>query len=656
MKRVLAIGLIGVLAACGERAPSLPVAKALSPEGARHFAMSWSPDGKRIAYWAPSTDTVAGAQLWVANADFSSPIKLPAVANVAIGTAAPASWSPDGTKLAATSSEFSLGDVVVVPSSGGAARRITFGPGLSFNGLWNRDGDRIEIIQTVEGGTIRSASYSLASGKLVSMVPGETHPFFAHWSPDGSHTMYVKVVGPKSTIWVADSVGEHAQQLTTEGFESTPVITSDQPWSPDGKEILYESRRTGTSDLWVVPIDGGKPRQLTRDIRNDYFGSWSDDGKWIAFISDRGRQIDTWLVPSAGGAETRVTDTPAEELEPPKFRPGTSELAIVGATSESGVWSADVAGGKETRLTPDSVRVTFFNIAPDGKQFDFVIARGGGIEDLAIAPIAGGTYRTLTSGGGTVQTPWWSPSGSKIAFASDRAGQGDIFVIDAAGGAAKQLESWPGTQQNPTWALDDSWIYFVSDRDTKIGDVWKVAPTGGEPIRVTHEAAVNNLNGRRGVDALFVNTFGQRGGVFPTSRIGADGKLHVIWDKSSSFTGAISPRGDSIIAVVDQPNGRPQEMILPANGGPGRVVLPPSEGPGDWSEDGKFLVYYFRSGGSSHMGILTLADGTKRQLTHSPDSDSGAEWTPDGKTVVFIRRHNVSRISTVDLSKELTAK
>jgi hypothetical protein len=199
-------------------------------------------------------------------------------------------------------------------------------------------------------------------------------------------------------------------------------------------------------------------------------------------------------------------------------------------------------------------------------------------------------------------------------------------------------------------------IYFISDRDTKIGDVWKVAPTGGEPVRVTHEAAVNNLNGLRGVDALFVNTFGQRGGVFPTSRIGADGRLHVIWDKSSSFTAAISPRGDSIIAVVDHPNGRPESMILPANGGTGRVVLPPSEGAGNWSEDGKFLVYYFRAGGSNHIGILTLADGTKRQLTHSPDGESGAEWTPDGKTLVFIRRHNVSRISTVDLSKLLAGK
>jgi len=655
MKRVIAIGIVGVLLGCGEQAPSLPGARALSPDAATQFGVSWSPDGKRIAYWAPVADSALEFQLWVAHADLSAPVKLPVTARQRITNAIPASWSPDGTQLAAYSTQFGAGDVVIAPAAGGSARRITRGQGIFFNGPWNHDGDKVEVIETAEGGTFRTSAFSLSEGTMVPLVPHETHPYFAHLSPDGSHILYMQIDGPRSTLWVADSVGEHPRQLTTEGFEAFPAFGGSQSWSPDGKEILYESRRTGTSDLWIVPIAGGTPRQLTHDVRNDYNGTWSSDGKWVAFVSDRGRQLDVWVIPSAGGTETRVTDTPAEETETPRFRPGTSELAFIGYTSHSGVWAVDVADGKETRLTPDTLRTSWFDIAPDGKQFDFVIERGGSIQDLAVAPVTGGTIRMLTSGGGSVTTPFWSPTGSKIAFASDRAGAGDIFVVDAAGGPLKQLEKWPGYEGPVAWGRDDSWIYFISDRDAKLSDVWKVSPAGGEPVRVTRVGAVNSLYGRRGVDALYVTTFGQRSGVFPTSRIEPDGSLHTVWDKSNSFVISISPRGDSLVMVADQPNGKTTGMMMPASGGQGRILLPPSELPGALSEDARYMVYQFRANGANHIGIVTLATGAKRPLTHAADEDAAAEWTPDGKQILFERNHNVARIFVADLSKQFAA-
>ena len=405
-----------------------------------------------------------------------------------------------------------------------------------------------------------------------------------------------------------------------------------------------------------MPIDGGKPRQLTHDVRNDYDGAWSSDGKWVAFVSDRGRQTDVWAVPSAGGAEVRVTDSPAAEAQSPRFRPGGYEVSYSAATTASGVWSVSVADGKETRLTPDSVRVSWFNVSPDGKQFNFVIDRGGAIQDLAVAPISGGSYRTLTSGGGTVVGPLWSPNGSKIAFASDRAGLGDVFVVDAAGGPLKQLENWPGSESSPTWARDDAWLYFLSDRDAKISDVWKVSPAGGEPVRVTTGAIVNNLAGLRGVDGIYVNTFGRRGGIFPSARVNADGSLRTIWDKTNSFVQAISPAGDSVVISVEQQSGRSVAMMFGANGGAGRALLPFNEYVGPISQDAKSILYTFRAQGGDRLGIMNLSSGAKRPLTQSKDRDSGPEWTPDGSTVVFTRYHNVSRIFTADLSKRFAGK
>jgi Tol biopolymer transport system component len=294
------------------------------------------------------------------------------------------------------------------------------------------------------------------------------------------------------------------------------------------------------------------------------------------------------------------------------------------------------------------------NISPDGKQFDFVIERGGSTQDLAVEPVAGGAIRTLTSGGGTVWGPVWSPSGSRIAFGSDRAGVGDVFVVDAAGGPVKQLENWPGFEGSPTWTRDDSVLYFLSDRDAKINDLWKVSPEGGEPVRVTRGAIINNITGWRGVDGIFANVFGRRG-VLPAFRISANGQMHAVWDKTTSFVQSISPRGDSLILTVDQPNGRTVAMIVSVNGGTARELLPFNEFAGNLSYDGKAALYYYRARGTNHLGVLTLATGAKRPLTHSDDADGGAEWTPDGSKVVFSRFHDVSRIFLVDLTKELAA-
>jgi TolB protein len=72
-----------------------------------------------------------------------------------------------------------------------------------------------------------------------------------------------------------------------------------------------------------------------------------------------------------------------------------------------------------------------------------------------------------------------------------------------------------------------------------------------------------------------------------------------------------------------------------------------------WSHDGKLILYTLAAGGANDLGILNLADGSKRRLTRTPESEAGAEFTPDGKTVVFRRVQTVQRILTMDLSKLL---
>jgi len=51
-------------------------------------------------------------------------------------------------------------------------------------------------------------------------------------------------------------------------------------------------------------------------------------------------------------------------------------------------------------------------------------------------PATGGTAEPLTVSDAHNTMPVWSPDGTKIAFASDRYGNFDVFVMPAEGGEA----------------------------------------------------------------------------------------------------------------------------------------------------------------------------------------------------------------------------
>ena len=216
MRVVVTIGAVLVLGACGKDDSTLPVVTAISPEGARHSSPSYSPDGKHLAWWGPATDSSADWQLWAGGSGLTSPVMLPVTAAI---LSMPV-WSPDGARIAAISSQQGTGHVVIVSPSGGDAKPLTHGTGIEIPLSFEKNGDRLSYFGTAEGGTFNSRVVSTKSGVSTLLVPGETRPLFGSVSPDGSHIAFFLVEGAKSTVWVADSIGGKARQLTTEGFES----------------------------------------------------------------------------------------------------------------------------------------------------------------------------------------------------------------------------------------------------------------------------------------------------------------------------------------------------------------------------------------------------------------------------------------------------
>jgi Tol biopolymer transport system component len=84
------------------------------------------------------------------------------------------------------------------------------------------------------------------------------------------------------------------------------------------------------------------------------------------------------------------------------------------------------------------------------------------------------------------QNPAWSPDGQRIAFASDRDGDWDVYIMNADGSGLRRMTANPSTDAQPVWLPDGQHIAFRSDR----GGVWSIYIMGvdGSGLRKVTDA------------------------------------------------------------------------------------------------------------------------------------------------------------------------
>ena len=84
---------------------------------------------------------------------------------------------------------------------------------------------------------------------------------------------------------------------------------------------------------------------------------------------------------------------------------------------------------------------------PDYPNFSYVTASGR-------VPLTDNPARDVAGA--------WAPDCSRITFASDRAGHGDVFVMDADGTNIANLTKSPHPDSQPTWSPDGTRIAYAS--------------------------------------------------------------------------------------------------------------------------------------------------------------------------------------------------
>lgn len=142
-------------------------------------------------------------------------------------------------------------------------------------------------------------------------------------------------------------------------------------------------------------------------------------------------------------------------------------------------------------------------ISPDGSTIAFSY-RG----DLWTVPAAGGAASPRTLHAAYETAPVWSPDGSKLAFASDRYGNFDVFVMPAGGGEATRLTYHSADDFPTSFTPDGQGVLFSSARldapsnaqfpSPAQPELYRVELTGGMPAQVLTTPAVYAVWDRAG--------------------------------------------------------------------------------------------------------------------------------------------------------------
>jgi eukaryotic-like serine/threonine-protein kinase len=186
-------------------------------------------------------------------------------------------------------------------------------------------------------------------------------------------------------------------------------------------------------------------------------------------------------------------------------------------------------------------------------------------------PAATAQFTRLTFDSGLTTDPAFSPDGRLVAYASDRAGAGnlDIWIQQLATGEAVKLTSDPADESEPTFSPDGSRIAFRSERDG--GGIYTLPAFGGEPRLVAPQGRRPRFSPDGTRIAYWVGIW-YTGRVFTVSSTGGSpspvqpefvSALYPVWSGDGSkllFMGTRDPKELAMNGI--------DWWVAPASGGP----------------------------------------------------------------------------------------
>ncbi len=506
---------------------------------------SWSPDGSFLAY---ASDRGGNSEIYVRRGEGGQDVN---ITNDPGQDVQPA-FSSDGNAVAFVSTHSSRtgliriggayergvrtygGDLWVVPTLGGAARRLASDANYP---AWRPDGKGILYVSGLEsrrsimevpvgGGTPRAVLPSEASSWEISRLACSPDGRWISFETESEGILLMPAAGGKpggvlmtgfGHAWDASSGrlyfivrdpqgGSRIQfvevSLTGQSVGSAPVTVSlmttdllDLAVSRDGLRIAMPELEA-SRNLTRLPLTpgGGAPagpeEPLTSGRVTDSYPSVSPDSRRVAVASDTLGHMEVGVLDVDSRRRERL-QLPGEDVAQgsPVWMPDGRQLLITRFHAGTRTnWIVAVDGSRAEELFADSQRGSWgINPSPDGKKLLYVNVVNG-VQQIFAFDLDTRKASQLTDSPGDKFDSVFSPDGRWVAVTATKDGVIQLFRIPASGGPMQQLTTGYERMRHPFFSPDGKWIYIQPSHR----NIYRVPAEGGqiEPVTQFPEAGL----------------------------------------------------------------------------------------------------------------------------------------------------------------------
>ena len=448
--------------------------------GLRPRGYWFSPDGSELAFtdlqgWTENTQQPI-YDLYVVGLSDGKLRPLGRKLTMAYGVSV--SWSPDGKALAyLRSGQLTPDQFVVVDARDGRERAVGEAPHIITDyqesaPVWSPDGKAVytageKALGKIDVATGKAATvFSVADGDLLGIAgrPGSGR----YWSPDGGRSLYLAVrngATKKVGFSRIDLAGGTARSL----FEEEAFLRLD-PFSldvsPDGRRVVYARQdATHPEDLWTAGVDFAGRRRLTR-VNPALDGLTYGGTRLVEWTAGSDRLRGALLLP-AGYVEGKrypliVNVYGGSSRSNSLFRFGLSGAGVENmqlfATRGFAMLLPDAPIDQAKHAPMSEIART---VLPG---VDRVVEMGiADPERLGVMGHSYGGYSTLSL---IVQTPRFKAAMASASFSNLTAMYGETFNGEA--GSIGYLEKGQGDMGDTPWKVRDRYIanspFFFLDR------------------------------------------------------------------------------------------------------------------------------------------------------------------------------------------------